>query len=75
MNSSIASGRWQQLKGALAVQWGALTGDRLRVINGRHQQLTGGLHVAYGIAKDQLARQINGIERRSVHPRSHVGGD
>ena len=65
MNRSIANGKWQQITGALAVRWGALTGDRLRVINGRHRQLTGGLHVAYGMAQDALGREMDGIERRS----------
>ena len=67
MNRSIANGKWQQFTGALAVRWGALTGDRLRVIHGRHRQMTGGLHVAYGMTQYALGKEMDGIQRRSRH--------
>jgi uncharacterized protein YjbJ (UPF0337 family) len=65
MNSNIARGKWQQLKGAVSARWGHVTGDHLRVITGRHSQMVGGLHAAYGQAKDEIGHQIDGVHRRS----------
>ena len=66
MNSNIAKGNWQRLKGALIVRWGSLTGDHLRVAAGRHQQIAGRRHVACGAAQQRLSRQMAGIHRRSA---------
>jgi len=71
MNRNIAKGNWQRLKGALIAQWGALTGDHLRVIAGRHQQISGRLHIAYGVAQRELGRQMAGIHRQSQHLRRY----
>ena len=67
MNCSIAQGRWQQLKGALAAQWGQITGDGLGVIAARHRQRVGELHASTSAAQDEIAREIERIRRRSVH--------
>ena len=66
MNSAIAYGRWEQLKGAVTAQWGHVTGDPLSVIAGRHRQRVGELRAATGAASDQIAREFERIQRRSV---------
>jgi uncharacterized protein YjbJ (UPF0337 family) len=73
MNSDIARGNWQQLKGILTAQWGRVTGDRLRVVTGRHLQLAGRLRVVYGSAKVEIGRQIDGVQRRSRALRAKTG--
>ena len=65
MNSDVARGKWQQLKGAVTVQWGRMTGDQLRVIAGRHLQRVGRLHAACGRAQAEVGRQIDRVRRRS----------
>lgn len=65
MNSNIAQGNWQQIKGAVIAQWGRATGDRSRVHAGRHLQMMGAMHAAYGRVKDEVGRQIDRVVRRS----------
>ena len=65
MNSNIARGKWQQLKGLVTAQWGYATGNHLRVVAGRHLQMVGGLHAAYGRTKDEIGRQIDRVHHRS----------
>lgn len=65
MNSNIARGKWQQLKGAVTAQWGHVTHDPLRVMAGRHLQMVGGLHAACGQARDEVGRQIDEVHLRS----------
>ena len=65
MNISIASANWQQLKGALLAQWGAITGNHLCRSTGSRMQRAGSLHVAHEVVKERLAREIDRVQRRS----------
>ena len=73
MYAHIVEGRWQQLVGAITVQWGQVTGNPLRVQSGRHLQRVGGLHAACGRVEDEVARQIDGVQRRSRALRARTG--
>ena len=73
MNSSMARGTWQQLKGRVEVQWGRVTRDPLRVVQGRHLQMIGRLDVACAAVQVEIGRQLDSVQRRS-HDNAGRGG-
>jgi uncharacterized protein YjbJ (UPF0337 family) len=58
MNSDIAEGKWEQLKGKAREQWGKLTNDDVDQIKGNMQQLVGKIQERYGRQRDEAEREV-----------------
>lgn len=63
MNWEIMEGHWQQAKGRLQEEWGALLGDELTVLAGRRAQEAGKLLQRYGAAKAEAESQLRHCQR------------
>src|ERR1700752_99839 len=59
MNWHQVEGKWKQLKGAVKMKWGKLTGYNLDFIDGQREQLGGKIQERYGIAKEEAERQVS----------------
>ena len=59
MNRDRIEGKWNQIKGALKINWGRLTRNNLCIIDGKEDQKLGKLQETYGIAKEESANQIH----------------
>jgi uncharacterized protein YjbJ (UPF0337 family) len=59
MNTDIAAGKWEQVKGKIKQQWGRLTNDDLDVIEGNRQELAGRIQERYGKARDAAEREAD----------------
>jgi len=64
MNSDIAQGKWEQVKGKLKQEWGKLTNDDLDVIEGNRQELAGRIQERYGKARDVAEREADDFWQR-----------
>jgi uncharacterized protein YjbJ (UPF0337 family) len=59
MNWDQASGKWNQMKGAVKEKWGKLTDDDLTVIAGNRDKLLGKIQERYGITKEKAEQEIS----------------
>ena len=59
-------GSWNQTKGAVKEQWGALTDDDLLAIEGRRDQLVGKIQTRYGISREAAEAQVGAWEKRRL---------
>lgn len=65
MNESTLKGKWNELKGKVKEQWGALTNDELDRIEGQRDQLVGAIQQRYGKRRDQVEREVERWEERN----------
>jgi uncharacterized protein YjbJ (UPF0337 family) len=56
---------WQQFKGKVKKQWGALSDDNLDKIAGQRAQLSGKIQDFYGVSKDAADAQIDAFAERN----------
>jgi uncharacterized protein YjbJ (UPF0337 family) len=56
---------WQQFKGKVKEQWGALSDDNLVKIAGQRDQLSGKIQDFYGVSKDAADAQIDAFAERN----------
>jgi uncharacterized protein YjbJ (UPF0337 family) len=59
MNTDIAKGKWNQLKGKIQQQWGDLTDDDIDRIAGRRDEFVGIMQEKYGKARDESEREFD----------------
>jgi len=59
MNTDIAAGKWEQVKGSVKQTWGELTDDDVAQVNGSAQKLAGILQEKYGRTKEEAEKQVN----------------
>ena len=65
MHWDTIEGNWEQFRGKVKEQWGALTDDNLDTIAGQRDQLSGKLQDFYGISKDAADAQIDAFADRN----------
>lgn len=58
MNSDIAEGKWEQMKGKVREQWGRLTNDDVDEVKGNFQQLVGKVQERYGRDREAAEREV-----------------
>lgn len=63
MNMYQIVGNWNQIKGAVKQEWGAITHNHFDVIMGKRDQSIGKLQCEFGISKAQAERQLYGWTR------------
>jgi len=56
INAQTLQGNWNEIKGSLKTQWGALTNDDLRSFNGNVDQLVGLIQRKTGESKEAVQR-------------------
>jgi uncharacterized protein YjbJ (UPF0337 family) len=59
MNTDIAKGKWNQLKGKIQQQWGDLTDDDIDRIAGRRDEFVGIMQEKYGKAREESEREFD----------------
>ena len=68
MNWDIVQGNWEQVKGKVQKQWGALTSDDLDTIRGQKNELVGKLRERYGWAKEDAEQKADDFVRTLREP-------
>ncbi len=66
MNEDVWAGRWQQLKGHVKENWGALTDDDITEIDGKKDILLGKLRAKYGYTQERAAKEIKDFEKANL---------
>jgi uncharacterized protein YjbJ (UPF0337 family) len=58
MNTLIAKGNWNVVKGKLKQKWGNLTDNDLTYVEGREEELIGRIQKRTGAAKDVVEKYL-----------------
>ena len=59
MNTEIAHGKWEEIKGKIRSKWGKLNDDEIESFKGNLDQLVGKIEQTYGYAKDFAEKEYN----------------
>ncbi len=65
MNQDIISGKWNEIKGKVHQQWGAITDDEIAKMKGTQEELQGLLQKKYGYQKEAAQEEIDKFVRKN----------
>ena len=63
MDTQIAKGNWNELKGEMKKTWGKLTDEDLTYLEGGTDQIIGKVQKAYGYTKDRAQQEFDSFKR------------
>lgn len=62
MNWNQVEGSWKQFKGSAKARWGALTEERLDVVEGKRDQRAGRIQEAHGTRQEREKKDLRDLQ-------------
>jgi uncharacterized protein YjbJ (UPF0337 family) len=66
INREVLQGNWNEIKGSLKEQWGALTNDDLRIFSGNVDQLVGVIQRRTGETREAIQEVLEDLTAQSA---------